>query len=673
MNGTTGTNDSFVGSGGLADTTATSAMGDPSGAAFLHAPAAMVIVAHEGTILLANHAFEELVGAAPGQVQGQQWPTMLTAEDTERGWQLHRAAVEGTPEAPRPALHIPGTSGPRRIVVEARQLPSEDERSVGLVVLCQPAQEDDDTLRTIAELHTENSDTALWTLDLETGELGELFGPSPLGRLLAGDSQTLEECLARVHRDDIARLRDALEASYSGHDYEQRFRMFDQVGDERWLHARARYQASDRPRLIGIIDDVTEHVQLVRRLADRRRIEAAQGRQVNELAAKLVSATTVEEVVRLLAEDFVPIFDGNSAGVTLVEEGRLRVHAPLDPGFDVIQFCDGGDISDLSSPIAAVLHDRQPRFFESRAEVLERFPIVQATLHHTNEQSWALAPIFGDRRVALGVWSVSWTQPHHATPDERALMLTLAGLAGQALQRISRQQAELELADAMQRRMLPPQLPDIPELDVAARYLPARAGWRVCGDFYDVIKLPERRIGLLIGDVQGHGVEAAAAMGQIRVAFRAYAANQIDPGAVLSETNRLLSETGEIVFATCGYLVLDLDNGHVQAAWAGHPPAVIATTDFFEVWEPETGPPVGVDADSKYPVTTRALASGETLLMCTDGLVESPQVPMEDGMQHVGRALADLATDVHAAATSLADLTPAGRGDDIAILIARKR
>jgi hypothetical protein len=100
------------------------------------------------------------------------------------------------------------------------------------------------------------------------------------------------------------------------------------------------------------------------------------------------------------------------------------------------------------------------------------------------------------------------------------------------------------------------------------------------------------------------GVEAAAAMGQIRVAFRAYAANRFDPGEVLTETNRLVSEdieSGEGSFATCGYLVLDLDDGQMRAAWAGQPPVILASTRGFEFWQRATGPPVGgtpVDCDA---------------------------------------------------------------------------
>ncbi|GAB3450896.1 SpoIIE family protein phosphatase [Streptomonospora sediminis] len=670
MNGATGSTGGFAG----ASAPPGNDPGHRADTAFGSAPAAMIVADRGAGITLANDAFTEFTGQAHTAIAGRPWPEVLACEDPESAWRLHRAALVGAPAPQRALVTVNYEGTPYRVVAEARALPAADPGSepAGVVAVFRESLREEETLRAISELRTENADTALWTLDLRTGRLEELFGPSPLGRLLAGGARGLEEFLARVHRDDIARVRDAIEASQQGRDYEQRFRMFDEVGDERSLHARARYVSGDQPRLVGILDDVTEHVQLIRRLADRRRIEAAQGRQVTDLAAKLVSATTVEEVTGLLTDEFVPIFGGTGAGVMLVDEGRLRP-SPADPDGTPGPMGLVGDheTTDIDHPIGAVVQDRQPRFFESRAEIMERFPAVSQFLHRTTAQSWATIPVFGDRRVALGVWQVAWSEPHHATPDERALMLTLAGLAGQALQRVRRQQEELQLADAIQQRMLPPQIAQFAELSIAVRYLPSRAGWRVCGDFYDVIRLPGRRVGLVVGDVQGHGVEAAAAMGQIRVAFRAYASNQVDPGVVLAETNRLLSETGEIIFATCGYLVLDLDSGEMQAAWAGQPPAVIATPEAYDLWEPETGPPVGVDGDSKYPVTTRWLRAGDTLLMCSDGLVESAQMPMDQGMRVVGAHLRNLADDVEAAASSLIDLTPAGRGDDIALLIAR--
>ncbi|WP_068689176.1 SpoIIE family protein phosphatase [Thermobifida halotolerans] len=673
MNRSTGTTDDFAGSGGKTDAPAAQ-MDDPAGTAFRHAPTAMLVADRAGAVLLVNQAFTTLLGYSPTEVAGRHWPELFETDDHGRAWEQHSRALRGSAPGQWPDLAIRTARGrSHRTVVQARPLPSTAaaDEVAGVVVQLSAVSRDEETLRIVTELRLREADTALWSLDLTSGRLSELFGPSPLGRMLAGEACTLEECLARVHRDDVARLRDALETSYQGRDYEQRFRMFDQVGDERWLYARGAYVGGERPRLVGVVDDMTEHVELVRRLADRRRIEAAQGRQVNELAAKLVSATTVEEVTDLLGREFLPIFGGDSAHVMLLDQDELRLHSTRTA--NVERWLEEHDHRDVSYPTGAVLQDRQPRFFESRSELLGRFPAVEGTLRRTGSHSWAFVPVFGDAKVTLGVWVVAWTQPHHATPDERALMLTLAGLAGQALQRVNRQRAELELADAVQKRMLPPQPPDFPELDVAVRYLPSRAGWRVCGDFYDAIRLPGSRIGLVVGDVQGHGVEAAAAMGQIRMAFRAYASNQSDPGTVLAETNRLLTETGEIVFATCGYLVIDVDLGQIQAAWAGQPPVVLATGSGYEVWSPETGPPVGVDSEAKYPVSSRSLPPGSTLLMCSDGLVESSEVNMDDGLAAVGRELDAKAADVHQAATALARLTPAGRSDDIAILVARVR
>ncbi|CAM4234071.1 SpoIIE family protein phosphatase [Nocardiopsis rhodophaea] len=709
VNGTTGSTGSFAGSSAVPGVNPAK-LGDHVGMAFRHAPIAMLVADSGGHILEANKAFGALADRTPSSLCGQRWPELLAEGDRATAWDLHRAAMAIAGGGGSRVLRL-GTPGnaPPRMVVEVRTLPAAESPAAengtgdgaadsadsgdavpsarpghtegggarrtpaGVAILFREPLPDEETLRILTELRTENAGAVLWSLDLRTGRLSELFGPSPLGRTLAGDARDLEDCLARVHRDDVARVRDALEASHQGRDYEQRFRMFDRSGDEHALHARARFVDGDRPRLIGIIDDVTEHVQLVRRLADRRRIEAAQGRQVTELAAKLVSATTIDEVTGLLTEEFVPIFGGTTAHVMLVVDGVLRASPASTRKTDAIAMIDGRDAADTDYPMGAVVQDRQPRFFESRAEALERFPAAAEIMHHTSAQSWATVPIFGDRRVALGVWQVAWNQPHHATPDERALMLTLAGLAGQALQRVSRQQAELELADAMQRRLLPPLIPGFDALDIAVRYLPARAGWRVCGDFYDVIQLPDNKVGLVVGDVQGHGVEAAAAMGQIRVAFRAYATNQGDPGTVLAETNRLLGETGEIVFATCGYLVLDLASGEMQAAWAGQPPAVVATSEAFELWEPETGPPVGVDADAKYPVSTRRLRPGESLLMCSDGLLESSEFTMDAGLRQVGTVVRDRHDEgVQAIATTLTELIPAGRGDDIAVLAIRR-
>ncbi|WP_116244357.1 SpoIIE family protein phosphatase [Nocardiopsis sp. FIRDI 009] len=641
--------------------------------AFSHAPEPMVLTRDDGAILHANLAFAELVGLDAAELAGRAWYDLLDGDDAARGARAHARALDGSRTG---RIHLrlsPDSARPHLVEVDLRPVPSAGGHAPEprVVVLLHVLSADDADLRVVGELRTDNSDSVLWSLDLSTGRLRELFGPTPLGDLLAGGERQLEHILERVHPDDIARVRDAMSAAFRGRDYEQRFRVFDRLGDERSLHVRARFVPGRPDRLVGIVDDVTEHVQLVRRLADRRRTEAEHGRLVTELSSKLVSATTVDNVMDLLSEEFLPIFGGINAAALYVEDGLLRTSPGARTRGGNIEQLDGRRADDTDFPMGAVIQDRQPRFFESRAEIISRFPAAVELMRNVSGQAWATVPIFGDGKVALGVWQMTWDRPHHASRDERALMLTFAGLAGQALQRIKAQQAELELADAVQRRMLPRQVASFPDMAIATKYLPSRADWRICGDFYDVIELPDNRVGLLVGDVQGHGVEAAAAMGQIRVAFRAYATNQSDPGVVLGETNRLLTETGEIVFATCGYLVLDRETGVMQAAWAGQPPVVLASKGSYELWEPETGPPLGVLPDTEYAVTTRTLPPGGTLLLCSDGLVESSELPMNEGLALVGEALAEHGEDPEAAAHVLAEMAPAGRGDDIALLITR--
>ncbi|GAB3690535.1 SpoIIE family protein phosphatase [Nocardiopsis oceani] len=652
--------------------------------AFRHAPEPMAVTGADGAIQHANHAFTELFGRGAEELTGKPWFELLEANDVETGSRAHRDALEGRGHR-RFRLSLSVTDKSSRLAeVELRPVAPDPEAAdsdtpadhhapegrAAAVVLFHVLSTEEADLRVVGDLRTDNSDSVLWSLDLSNGRLRELFGPTPLGSLLAGNDCDLEGILERIHPDDTARVRDAMSASFSGRDYEQRFRVFDRLGDERSLHVRARYVPGAPDRLVGIVDDVTEHVQLVRRLADRRRTEAEHGRLVTELSSKLVSATTVDKVMDLLSEEFLPIFGGTHAIALYVEDGLLRA-SPSAKGRGNVTRIDGRRADDTDFPMGAVIQDRQPRFFESRAEIVSRFPAAVDLMRSVRGQAWATVPIFGDGKIALGVWQMVWDRPHHASRDERALMLTFAGLAGQALQRIKAQQAELELADAVQRRMLPRQVASFPDMDIATKYLPSRAEWRICGDFYDVIELPDNKVGLLVGDVQGHGVEAAAAMGQIRVAFRAYATNQSDPGVVLGETNRLLTETGEIVFATCGYLVVDRETGVMQAAWAGQPPAVLAAKGAYELWSPETGPPLGVLPDTEYTVTTRVLAPGTTLLLCSDGLVESSDVTMHDGLAQVGEALAEHGDTPKAAAHVLAEMAPAGRGDDIALLVTR--
>src|SRR5206468_4161290 len=146
------------------------------------------------------------------------------------------------------------------------------------------------------------------------------------------------------------------------------------------------------------------------------------------------------------------------------------------------------------------------------------------------------------------------------------------------------------IAETLQRSLLRKELPQLPAMSVAARYLPARPGVEVGGDWYDVFLLPDTRIGMVMGDVAGRGLEAASVMGEIQHALRAYALEGHPPGVVLSRLNRLL-ELKEM--ATVLYLVFDPDSWSVRFANAGHPPPLVISPVGHAALLEAGAPPLG--------------------------------------------------------------------------------
>ncbi|GAA0661121.1 PP2C family protein-serine/threonine phosphatase [Kitasatospora atroaurantiaca] len=254
------------------------------------------------------------------------------------------------------------------------------------------------------------------------------------------------------------------------------------------------------------------------------------------------------------------------------------------------------------------------------------------------------------------------------------LLTELGRLTAQALERAELQQARVELAEALQRELLPGALPQLPGLRAAARYAPARHGLDVGGDWYDGFRLPGGALGFSIGDVQGHDVEAAAFMGQVRVGLRAVAAAAADPGEVLRQANELLLSMDCMLFATCSFLRFDPVGWELTDARAGHVPAVWATADGRSgVAEDAGGLPLGIRTGDAYPVTRRQLTTAGAFVLLTDGVVEGPSFPIGAGLDQVTRVVRAGVTadpdELAAEVIKVADLT--GHTDDAAVLVLR--
>ncbi|WP_326596873.1 PP2C family protein-serine/threonine phosphatase [Streptomyces brevispora] len=262
--------------------------------------------------------------------------------------------------------------------------------------------------------------------------------------------------------------------------------------------------------------------------------------------------------------------------------------------------------------------------------------------------------------------------PHSASSEE--LLTTLQHLTSRARREVERHQARTELAEVSQREMLPSSLPALPGLQTAARYTPARSGLDIGGDWYDGFRLPDGSLAFAIGDVQGHDVEAAAFMGQIRIAMRAPAVTAADPGEVVRRTNELLLSVDSDLLATCAFVRLDPLTRELQSARAGHVAAVWATANGLSgTTEDEGGLPLGIQSGEEYPVTTRHLTTAGAFVLLTDGVIEGPSYSIDDGMDAVVRLVrsrvGDDAGELADAILRTAERT--GHQDDAAVLVLR--
>ncbi|MEU5914369.1 SpoIIE family protein phosphatase [Micromonospora sp. NPDC047527] len=272
----------------------------------------------------------------------------------------------------------------------------------------------------------------------------------------------------------------------------------------------------------------------------------------------------------------------------------------------------------------------------------------------------------GEQLGELRVWQAAGDE---SQADEAALT-QLARLVGVRLENAQLYEAEHRIATTLQHSLLPRTLPQMPGAVVASRYLPGTADVEVGGDWYDAIALESDELVLVIGDVVGKGVQAAAAMGQLRNALRAYLLEGFDPGESLTRLNRLVGSTEGRSFATVVCLLFSPRTGRLRYASAGHPsPLVIRGSDAAFLHDRALGPPVGAIPGATYQTVEGELTAGGRLLLYTDGLIEDRQVGID-------AALAQLRVDAATPGEHVADLIDTvvdrvasrPRRDDVAVL-----
>ncbi|NUT33227.1 MAG: SpoIIE family protein phosphatase [Hamadaea sp.] len=391
------------------------------------------------------------------------------------------------------------------------------------------------------------------------------------------------------------------------------------------------------------------------------RIRAVTDAALSTLHPDDLLAELLERTRRLLDADTATILLIDPAGrelftaatVGLEEEVQLDIRVPLGIGF-------AGRVAATAEPLVLERVDRGSVYSEILFD------------HHLT--SMAGVPMFVAGQV-IGVLRVGTVRARQFTEEDIELLRLVAdraSIAGQA--RLSQMERTATLA--LQRSLLPARPPAVPGLDVAARYVPA-AEVGVGGDWYDVFLLPSDHVGLVIGDVAGHGLRAAVVMGRIRSALRAYALESDDPADVLTRLDRKIQLFEPGAMATAVYAVLDPARRTAAVSVAGHPqPILLRPGCRGRLLTAPIDLPLGAIPDTPRHTTDVPVTIGSGLMLYTDGLVERRYRPIDDGLAALLDSLTADGTDVPhpewlcTAATS-ALLHNAAGADDVAVLAAR--
>lgn len=315
-----------------------------------------------------------------------------------------------------------------------------------------------------------------------------------------------------------------------------------------------------------------------------------------------------------------------------------------------------------------VLNSGVPSFYATFADLKRAYP---PAVLQDDMAAWAFLPLIASGRP-VGSLVLAYDRPHPFTPEERAVLTATAGLIAQALDRARLYDANQALSHSLQASLLPHALPRVPGLDVATRYLPTAHGMDVGGDFYDLIHLDTDLVAATIGDVQGHNVNAAALMGQVRTAVHATAERIARPSPRPHQPSAHGPRPRPV-----HQLPLRTARPGTPPRLPGHrfyhPPPLLRHPDLHtEILPLIPGLLLGIDPDAEYPETNIPLPPGAVLALYTDGLVETPGIDIDDATADLADQLAqarDQTLDALADTLIHHAQRSAPRNDDIALLL----
>ncbi|GAA1905745.1 SpoIIE family protein phosphatase [Streptantibioticus ferralitis] len=516
-----------------------------------------------------------------------------------------------------------------------------------------------------------------WDLDAEAFIL-DAGGLAVMG-LRAGEYDGRTRTLGRrILPDDLPGLEAAIGRALASHpSYGGYFRVRHPDGTVRWTHVQGRIlrDASGRARrVVGIVRDASEELQ---HFAEQTALRVDRQRQadvVQGLTYALSQALSVEDVtMAVTSEETRRRIGATAIALGIVEQGHTRVVGAAGLPEGLVRDMSVSRLN-AATPFAEAVRSRTPRFL-SRHELRDRYPRMWPYLKATAFTRAAILPLVAQAQPN-GALAIAFQDRPGFTSGERNLLLALSSTIAQSLQRSVLYDHEHELAVGLQHAMLPARIPDCLGARIAVRYRPSQRGREIGGDWYDVISLAANRIGIVVGDVEGHDVHAAAIMGQLRIVLRAYAAEGHSPSTVIARVSAFLRDLDTERFATCIYADLDTATGNASIVRAGHLGPLVRRADGTCGRPPVPGgPPLGLldNADtSPYPTVPLQMRPWDMLLLCTDGLVEFHGMDLDEGVQQLETVVLDGPSSLEDLADHIIDTIEARSEllDDAALLLA---
>ena len=421
--------------------------------------------------------------------------------------------------------------------------------------------------------------------------------------------------------------------------------------------------ASPDPHDDSVTTDLAEQIERVN-------APLAQLRSLQRFATGLVNANTIDEIARSLMTDGLDSAGSVGGSLIIVEGTRLQLISERDLGSDIAEAWDEFKIQPTVDPISDALSSQEPAFYSGRDDFLSAYPHLRDTIQSTPHHSWVVLPLLHEGQPIGSVGFVYDDTVSFGDPARLALF-TIGDLVTQAVVRVVSAVEEHQAFASLHAALLDLDIPQLPGVRTASTYRAAAKAAQAGGDWFNVTQLADGKQLFVIGDVAHHGTTAVGEMGRVRAVVLAYALENHTTSRIAELTTLTMSKLSS-TFATACIVLYDPAARTLTWTNAGHPYPLLIPAAGEPLFLTEThGPPLGVDTDVRYEMTSRPFDSGDTLLLYSDGLIERRSTGLDADFERLRQSIPMDADRPRALVDQLVDrLHPAAVHDDDIALIA---